>query len=403
MKKQPQNKTFSSVSRLFFTLVAVLPAMNSFADTFKPRAGGPTYHGYAMQNTTDGKTAVMTTEVGKIELNLPEYEITPDAEGRNRMVSVLTIDDAIEYEIVTAAFEKTLVEESNKGPLCIILEIDCPGGRVDLAMRMCAALTKTQNCRTIAFIKSGHYSGAYSAAAAVSLACKRIYMTGGTVIGAATMIAATEDHAVDIEEIVGKNISEKMRSAWRNYLASLAEQNQRPVALARAMENKDIEVLQVRREGKTMFVETAARMPGDEIIRVRNSKGSLLTLPAGEAVECGMADKVVANLQDILADLNVADAKIERCDQLTKAKDELDKVIRRFKQLDNSLDTKLKTIIAKSNGGGMTKADAKKSLKALIQETRYLIKLKQTYPDVPCEEEELQDFLNSVQAECDSI
>jgi membrane-bound ClpP family serine protease len=377
--------------------------MSGFADTLKPRAGGPTYHGYATQDKTDGKTAVMTTEAGKIELNLPEYEITPDAEGRNRTVSVLTIDDAIEYEIVTAAFEKTLVEESNKGPLCIILEIDSPGGRVDLAMRMCAALTKTQNCRTIAFIKGGPQGGAYSAAAAISLACKRIYIAGGTVIGAATMIATTEDSAVDLEEIVGKNISEKMRSAWRNYLASLAEQNQRPVALARAMENKDIEVLQVRRGGKTMFVETAAKMPGDEIIRVRNSKGSLLTLPAGEAVECGMADKVVANLQEVLADLNAADAKVERCDQLTKAKDELDKVIRRFKQLDNSLDTKLKTIIAKSSGNGMTRADAKKSLKALIQEARYLIKLKQTYPDVPCEEEELQDFLNSVQAEYDSI
>jgi ATP-dependent protease ClpP protease subunit len=373
------------------------------ADTFKHRAGGPVYHGYATQDKTDGKTAVMTAEAGKIELNLPEYEIIPDAEGRNRTVSVLTIDDAIEYEIVTAAFEKALVEESNKGPLCIILEIDSPGGRIDLAMRMCAALTKTQNCRTIAFIKGGPQGGAYSAAAAISLACKRIYIAGGTVIGAATMIAATEDSAVDLEEIVGKNISEKMRSAWRNYLASLAEQNKRPVALARAMENKDIEVLQIRREGKTMFVETAAKMPGDEIIRVRNSKGSLLTLPAGEAVECGIADKVVANLQDVLADLNAADAKVERPDQLVKAKDELDKVIRKFKQLNNSLDTKLKTIVAKGKAGGMTKADAKKSLKALIQETRYLIKLKQSYPDVPCEEEELQDFLNSVQAEYDSI
>jgi ATP-dependent protease ClpP protease subunit len=400
MEKKLQNKMLSSVLRLFFILGAVLPAMNGFADTFKPLAGGPTYHGYATQNTTDGKTTVITTEAGKIELNLPEYKITHDTEGRNRTVSILTIDDAIEYEIVTDAFEKTLVEESDKGPLCIILEIDSPGGQIDLAMRMCSALTKTQNCQTIAFIKGGPQGGAYSAAAAISLACKRIYIAGGTVIGAATVI---DGRGYDIEKVRGKNIAEKIRSAWRNYLASLAEQNQRPVALARAMENKDIEVVQIRREGKTMFVETAAKMPGDEIIRVRNSKGSLLTLPAGEAVECGIADKVVANLQDVLADLNAADAKIERPDQLAKARDELDKVIRKFKQLKNSFDTKLKTIIAKSDGGGMTRAEAKKSLKALIQETRYLIKLKQTYPDVPCEEEELQDFLNSVQAECDSI
>jgi ATP-dependent protease ClpP protease subunit len=403
MKKWTHNRIAEQACVLMMLIGVVCLTANCPADTFNKKSDGQTYHGYAMQDAADGKTTVMTTEAGKIELNLPDYTVTPNAEGRSRTVSVLTINDAIEYEIVTAAFEKALVEESNKGPLCIILEVDCPGGRIDLAMRMCAALTKTQNCRTIAFVKNGHYNGAYSAAAAVSLACKRIYMTGGTVIGAATMIAETEDHAVDLEKIVGKDISEKMRSAWRNYLASLAEQNQRPVALARAMENRNIEVLQIRREGKTMFVETAAKMPGDEILRVRNSKGSLLTLPAGEAVECGMADKVVANLQEVLADLNIVDAKIERPDQLVKAKDELDKVIRRFNQLDNSLDTKLKTIVDKSTGSGMTRADAKKSLKGLIQEARYLLKLKQTYPDVPCDEERLQSFLNSVQARYDSI
>ena len=404
MKKQGQNRTVAFAALgLSFLFGTVLLTANSTADTFRHRTGGQTYHGYATQNADDGKTTVYTAESGKIELNPAEYEITPDAQGRNRTVSVLTIDNEIEYEIVTAAFEKTVVEESNKGPLCIIIEIDSPGGSVDLAMQMCSALTKTRNCQTVAFIKGGHQGGAYSAAAAVALACNRIYMTGGTVIGAATMIAATENQVVDLEKIVGKNISEKMRSAWRNYLASLAEQNHRPVAMARAMENKDIEVLQVRREGKILYIEATEKMPGDEVLRVRSNKGNLLTLPAGEAVECGMADKVAANLEEVLADMNASDAKIERADALAKAKDELDKVIRKFKQLDNSLDTKVKTIIAKSDNGRMTKLEAKKALKGIIQEIKYLIRLRQSYPDVPCEEEELQTFLNSVQAEYDSI
>jgi ATP-dependent protease ClpP protease subunit len=370
------------------------------ADTFKHKTSGQIYHGYATQNITDGKTTVNTTEAGPVQINLAEYDITMDSQGRNRNVSVLTIEGAIEYEIVAKAFEKVLMDESNKGPLCIIIEIDSPGGHVGYAMQMCSALIQTRNCQTVAYIKGGHNGGAFSAAAALSLACNRIYMNGGTVIGAATMIAATEDSVVDLEQVVGKNISEKMRSAWRNYMASLAEQNHRPVALARAMESKDTEVIQIRRGGKTMYVETSEKMPGDEIIRVRNSKGKLLTLPAGEAVECSIADKVVTSIQDVLADLNASDAKIQRPDNLAVAKDDLDKATRKFNQLKNALDVKLKTFNAKN---AMTRTEAKKGMKGIMQEIKYLIKLRQSYSDMPYDEESLQDLLNTVQAEYDSI
>jgi ATP-dependent protease ClpP protease subunit len=379
----------------------ILLQANCIADTFQHKTSGQMYYGYATRNITDGKTTVNTMQAGPIQLNLTEYNVTKDAKGRNRTVSILTIDSQIEYKIVVDAFEKALTEESNKGPLCIIIEIDSPGGHVGYAMQMCSALTQTRNCQTVAFIKGGHQGGAYSAAAAIALACNRIYMVGGTVIGCATMIASTEDHVVDLEQVVGKNISEKMRSAWRNYLASLAEQNHRPVALARAMENKDTEVLQIRRGGKTMYVETSEKMPGDEVIRVRNSKGKLLTLPAGEAVECGMADKVVDNLQEVLAEMDASDAKIQRPDYLTKAKEDLDKATRKFNQLKNALDVKIKTFNAKN--GSMNRSEAKKGLKGIMQEIKYLIKLRQSYSDMPYEEKELQDMLNVIQAEYDSI
>ena len=404
MKACFQNKCFDIFpANLLIMSAILLMSAACTADTFQSKTGGQTYHGYATQTTVEGKTTVYTSEAGKLELNLAEYTITPNAEGRNRFVSVIPVEGEIEYEIVTTAFEKTIIEESNKGPLCIILEIDSPGGNVGYAMQMCSVLTQTRNCQTVAFIKGGHQGGAFSAAAAVALACNRIYMAGGTVIGAATMIAATDEQVVDLERIVGKNISEKMRSAWRNYLASLAEQNHRPVAMARAMENKDIEVIEVRRDGHTLFIESGEKKTGDEILGVRNKKGNLLTLPAGEAVEYGMADKVVNNLQDVLVDLNAADAKIERPDALQKAKEDLDKAIRKFNQLRNSLDTKIKTIAAKSKTGGMSRSEAKKALKGIIQEIKYLIKLRQSYADMPYEEESLQGLLNSVQADYDSI
>lgn len=403
MEKQRQNRIFHAARTLLPVIVISFLSAAGNADTIKHKTSDQIYHGYTTQITADGKTTVFTAEAGKIELNLADYTITLNAEGRNRFVSVISIEGEIEYEIVTEAFEKTIIEESNKGPLCIIIEIDSPGGNVGHAMRMCSALTQTRNCLTVAFIKGGPQGGAYSAAAAISLACNRIYMAGGTVIGAATMIAATEDHVVDLEEVVGKNISEKMRSAWRNYLASLAEQNHRPVAMARAMENKEIEVIQVRRSGKNMYIETTDKLPDDEVLGIRNKKGNLLTLPAGEAVECGMADKVVNNLQDVLVEMNASDAKIERPDTLIKAQEDLDKAIRKFNQLRNSLDTKIKTVAAKSKSGGMTKPEAKKALKGIIQEIKYLIKLRQSYADMPYEEEDLQKLLNAVQADYNSI
>jgi membrane-bound ClpP family serine protease len=373
------------------------------ADTFKHKTSGQILHGYAEQDPNNGKTAVYTPESGKQLMNLAEYEITLDEQGRNRFVTVFTFDEPIEYEIVTAAFEKALVEESNKGPLFIIIEIDCPGGRVDLATRMCAAITKTRNCQTIAFIKGGSEGGAFSAAAAMALACNKIYMAGATVIGAATVITRNENGAADLETVAGKNVSEKMRSAWRNYMASLAEQNHRPVALVRAMENKDIEVLEVRRNGKIQYIENTEKKMTDDVIRIRKPKGQIVTLPAGEAVECGVADKVVNNLQDILATCNASDANVVRPDQLALAKEELDKVIRKFEKLKNSLEVKFHTLSAKSRNSGISVSQAKKSFKSIIQEMKYLMKLKKTYPDVPCEEEDIQEIINVIQAEHDSL
>ncbi|MEN6307333.1 MAG: hypothetical protein ABFD91_06205 [Anaerohalosphaeraceae bacterium] len=373
------------------------------ADTFTHKTSGQIYHGYAEQEAIAGKTTVHTTEAGPVQINLTEYSVVYDAQGRNKHVAVFTFDEGVESEVITAAFEKAIVEESNKGPLLIVIEIDSPGGRVDLAMRICSAITKTRNCTTVAFIKGGKNSGAYSAAAAIALACSKIYMSGATVMGAATVVAGSENGIVELESVVGNTVGEKIRSAWRNYLASLAEQNNRPVALARAMENKDIEVIRIRRNGKIMFVETTEKQPADEFISIQNRKGQLLTLPAQEAVNCFMADKVVASFEDVLANAGATEATIEHPDQMDKAKEEFEKVNRKFNQLKNAFDVKVKTLLAKTHNRGMTLTEAKKSFRGIIQEVKYLIKLKQTYPDVPCEEEELQELLNNLQAEYDSL
>ena len=233
-------------------ITIVMSASIAAADTFVGDQNDLLFHGFATGNEVNGLSEVNTIEKGLINLNLNQFKIIRDRIGRNNTVALLSIPGEIILGMETNAFEKAIKTAASKGPLFILIEIDSPGGRVDLAMRICSAITKTSSCDTYAYIKGGSNGGAFSAAAAVAMACDKIYMSGGTVIGAATMILQdSEGNPVDLQKELGENLSEKFRSGWRNYLASLAERNNRPGMLVKAMESKDIEVVEVNDSGKS--------------------------------------------------------------------------------------------------------------------------------------------------------
>jgi ATP-dependent protease ClpP protease subunit len=384
-------------------LAAGFLAAAAQGDTFTHRTTKKVYHGYATQTVNESKTLVHTAQEGPLELNLAEFDIIQDANGRNNTVAVIAINDQIGYELETDAFEKALIAESNKGPLFILIEIDSPGGRIDLARRICAAIGNTRNCRTVAFVRGGSVGGAYSAAAAVALACNEIYMVPASSIGAATAIARAEGHSVDIKEAYGEAIGEKIGSVWRNYLAALAQQNNRPGLLAKAMEDRMIEVLEVKRGGKSIFIEAHEKAPGDQVVRICCKKGELLTLPSSDAVAYKIADGTVDSRDDLLKHLNVGDAAVTVNSDVGAAKDELEKVINRFNKLNAALDSKYKELGAKVKTGALTKSVAVKDFQALIKNAEYLLKLKKTYPDVPVSEESLEDFLSDIKATHEAI
>lgn len=369
------------------------------ADTFTHSQTGKVYHGYATRTENNGKTLVQTQQEGLIELNLAEFTITPDRQGRNNLISVIGVKDQIQYELETAAFEKALIEESNKGPLFILIEIDSPGGRIDLARQMCSAIANTRNCQTVAFIYGGPVGGAYSAAAAVSLACNKIYMVPTASIGAATVVAGTRDgRTVDIKKALGETIGEKVGSVWRNTLAALAQQNGRPALLAKAMEDREIEVWEVTRNQKMLFIEAHEKLPSDKVVRIRCKKGELLTLPAEDAVACTMADVVVESRDELLKQLDAVAAQQAVNPDLDAAKDEAEKVIARFNKLNSALELKYKELSAKMDSGRCTKSQVVKDLQAMIKNAEYLLKLKQTYDDVPVPQEAIEELLNNIKA-----
>ncbi len=375
-------------------LIAVLTFFSSFcsADTFTNKKTGEKLSGYPISSCEDGKSTIFTKEKGKIDVNTSEWKTVYDTNGRNNKVVVIPLTDAIALQIVTDAIEKAITQASSEGPLFIIFEIDTPGGRTDLAQKICSAITQSPT-PVYAFIKGGEKGGAISAGAALAFACNKIYMANGTIIGAAMLVTINEGKVKDAKETFGKDISEKYSSAWRGYLASLAERNGRPGLLAKAMVDKNIEVIEVSDSGKRLFIEPVNKKNGQPVVHTWNKKGSLLTLTTNEAVQSNMADKEVTSRQDILADVNAQNAEIIVNDAADKAAQEFKKATVRTNTILKDIDLKSKEIeIASSSPAAL------KILREVNDDFKTLAALAKKYPNLQIDIPAIEKEINSINA-----
>lgn len=319
-----------------------------------------------------------------------------NAGGSNKVV-VLPVEGPILYEIETAAFEKAITDAADERPALILVEIDTPGGRADFAQRMCAAIAKAGDCNVIAFVKGGKYGGAISAGAAVALSCNKIYMANNTVIGAATLVALSKAKTQDRgekEKSYEEVVDEKSSSVWRAYLASLAQQNNRPGLLARAMVDSSIEVIEVNEASKRLFIEPVNKRPGQQTVRTWNKSGSLVTLTAEEAVECGIADGLTASQQELLRLLQAGDANVVVDKKIASARRELQIVQRRVDEIEKSLDLKAKQFEYPQPAG-----KALSIMRGATSDFETLKTLAQKYPDLNIDIKKVEEILNSIKAE----
>ena len=405
MKKLRTVVTLTSAMIILFTGVCL-------ADTFTNRQTNEKLHGYITARlpgsgpalrrdenspkaaqTEDRQTSVYTQEKGLLKLNLNEWEMTRDRSGRNNKVIILPVDDVIMYEIETDAFEKAIADSSEEGPLFIMVEIDTPGGRVDLAQRMCAAITKNADCNVIAFIKGGKYGGAISAGAAVALSCNKIYMTDNTIIGAATLVTMTKAKEQLKDKKYEDVVNEKHSSAWRAYLASLAQQNDRPGLLARAMVDSSIEVIEVNQGSKRLFIEPMNKKPDQPVTRTWNKSGSLLTLTAKEAIECTIADGLVGSREQLLQQLQAGDANVVTDKKITNARKDLQIAQRK-------VDEALKSFDMKEQQSKYSQPAPKflGILRGARTDVETLKTLAQKYPDLHLDTDSIDKELNSINA-----
>ncbi len=314
-------------------------------------------------------------------------------------VLVVPVEGPILYEIETAAFEEVMSAAAEEKPALILVEIDTPGGRVDFAQRMCTAITKTTDCNVIAFVKGGQYGGAISAGAAVALSCNKIYMAKNTVIGAATLVTLSKAKTQDRggrEKSYKEVVDEKSSSIWRAYLASLAQQNNRPGLLARAMVDSSIEVIEVNEASKRLFVEPVNKKPDQQVVRTWNKSGSLVTLTAEEAVDCGIADGLASSQQALLQQFQAGKANIVVDKKIASARREMQIVQRRVDQIEKSLDLKAKQFQYPQPAG-----KALSIMRGARNDFETLKTLAEKYPDLNIDIKEVEEILNSINAAYD--
>ena len=189
--------------------------------------------------------------------------------GQTR-AKVLRVPVVGTIEMGLAPFIERSIEEARiMDAAAVILDIDTPGGRVDAAERIVDAVSDSE-VPVFAFVNRR----AFSAGALISLATKRIYMRPGSVMGAVTPVDGS-----------GTKASEKIVSAMRSEMRSLAEANDLNPEIAEAMVDESLAIPGVIEEGK------------------------LLTLTVEEAVNLNYALEV-EDLSALLNDLELEDAEV---------------------------------------------------------------------------------------------
>lgn len=190
-------------------------------------------------------------------------------ESKTGLVYWIPLDQTIEQGL-TAYLERTFAEAEEAAADAIVIEMDTLGGEVNSALDIGQLISHSEIPVTM-FIKGE----AISAGSYIALNAETILMTASSAIGAA-----------EPRLLTGETADPKTVAFWASNMRAAAEAHGRDPAIAAAMVDRNIEI-----EGLT-------------------EKGELVSLSANEAVDYGMADKIVKNQQDVLDEIGFPEANV---------------------------------------------------------------------------------------------
>ncbi len=175
-------------------------------------------------------------------------------------VYVVPVEGMIDNGLATYV-DRALADATSDDAAMVIFHVDTFGGLVDAADQIRKALLNAP-MPTVAFIDKN----AASAGALISYAADRIVMVPGASMGAATVVEGGS----------GEAAPDKYQSYMRGLMRATAEANGRDPRIAEAMVDQTLVVEGVSEEGK------------------------VLTLSAQEALRLGVADAILANVDDVV-------------------------------------------------------------------------------------------------------
>lgn len=213
---------------------------------------------------------------------------------------------------IAAFFERAVTQINPDEVAAVVVDLNTFGGRVDSMVRICDAL-EPESCPvpTVAFVNNK----AISAGAGIAITCKYIYMTPEASMGASTPVIQGKDEI--------KAADEKVVSFVRAEFRARAGKRDRNTAIAEAMVDANIEVVEIRvgpdrrfvtrGEFETLANESNLEPGGPKVVMVGpvSEKGSVLTLTAKKAQDYQFIDGQAETLEDVKKELDLVGTPVE--------------------------------------------------------------------------------------------
>lgn len=202
-----------------------------------------------------------------------------------------------------ALLKRKFAEAVESGVDVIVLDIESPGGWVDVTFELMDMVAEADDVETVAYIAKDAISGA----ALVSLATDTIIMHPDARMGDAGEIVLGPDGAFRYTEA-------KSRSVLAQKVRDTAEATGRPLALAEKMTDKDMIVYIATNDatGQTKYISDKEFEAMDDAEQwtlgkpIREAgKDMFFTVNGRRAVELGMADQTVESRDEMIDVLNL--------------------------------------------------------------------------------------------------
>jgi ATP-dependent protease ClpP protease subunit len=347
-----------TIKQIVGILAAAFFVQTGYSDTFIHKETGATFTGFVTQNTTRGQTRVYNSEEKKfVAVNLSDYDITMNAEGRRQNVILVPItqSEALMSQNVARQIATAIVDASNAGPLAILVQIDNPGGRGEYMKIISSAIASTNNVPVAAFVSGGTYGGAFSSAAVVAMACDKVFIAPTAALGAVGPLVGPSRSNMDYRSYL-ISYSPDTLVTYSTYVTALAQQHNRPALLVRGFVDKTLSIAEVtNQDGTRDFIKRDDRQPTQTIVRTLTEgltedmsgregglnptdiAGAVLNLTAMDAVQYGLADEIAASHKDVLEALGVPSAQIVSAQGI-------DAIIKKFAAAKRSIATGLAQI-----------------------------------------------------------